>query len=115
MREVEMMTRRTVAPPEQRPIVKIREVPLNYNGDKSTLLLTFGATPARVILETAVHGREVRAWCKATKAWNVDGATLVVTNLQGRSTRHEPGEADVLVIAPTVRQLEWTRQAGSKG
>lgn len=108
----QVLTRRL---PEIREIVRIREVPLNYNGNESTFLLCCGATPCRIIVETSVRGRELGMWCEAEKGWDLEGASMVVTKSGRKPTVHAPGKWDEVPIDPMVRQVEWKRKVGEKG
>lgn len=101
--------------PVPKEIVKMREVPLNYNGNESTFLVTCGASPARVIIETAVSGRELRKWCRIVKGWQVAGSRMVLTDRTGRVSEFKPDASDEILVNPTTRQVEFTKKAGEKG
>lgn len=98
----------------ERTVVRFLEVPLNYNGTESTILITNGSSPLRVILHTAVTGKELREFCLG-KGWRVKDRDLVVTDHEGRQTRHKAAVVDDVLISPTAKQGELTERAGAKG
>lgn len=110
-----------VRPSAAPQFVKIREVPLNYTGHESTLVIKNGYGEFRVMIEVGITGGDLRDFCEATKGWDLAEHGLRVTvadpnaPLGRRIIRYAPEKVERARILPTTIEVEWPMAAPEKG
>lgn len=102
----------TVAPKYE----KIRDVPLDYRGHESTLVVNCGAAEMRVVIDQWVRESMLREYCEQRRGWRIAAdADLFVTDAAGVQYRYPAKKVAGVVINPTATRVEWQRRMGEKG